>query len=137
MTDLIMWTPKLSMGIKEIDDQHKHFIALLNKVNLVKPTENKEKVGKLITELMEYARIHFTTEERYFEKYKYPFAKEHMAQHEKLLSNAIKFSNKFDEVGVKVIPELALFLKDWLEQHLAKHDQKYAKYFKKNGFLDK
>jgi hemerythrin len=135
MADFFKWTQKMSVGISEIDDQHKHFISLLNKVNLVKTTDKKEKVSQLLADLMEYARVHFTTEEKYFEKYKYPFANEHLAQHEKLLEDVIKFSNKFDKVGPIMVPELSVFLKEWLENHLAKHDVKYARYFKKNGFL--
>jgi len=129
------WTSDLSVGMKDIDEQHKHFIGLINKTKEAVDAGAPRDAQKLIiNDLLEYGRYHFETEEQYFEKFKYPDKEEHMAEHAKLLQGAIEFSNKFD-AGESVAPALLAFLKDWLADHLKKHDMKYSKYFKKKGFI--
>ena len=129
------WTRDLSMGMKDIDEQHKHFISMINKpkeaVDAGAPRDAQKKV---LDDLVGYGRYHFETEEKYFAKFKYPSAREHIAEHAKLLEKVIVFYDKF-ESGENVAPELLAFLKDWLSDHLKKHDMKYAEYFKKNGYI--
>jgi len=127
----ILWTPKLSVGIKRIDDQHKEFITLINQSQKFAETGKSMRFNKSLTELLDFARVHFSTEEDIFNKYKYPFAQEHNIEHFKLTEKVINFYDraKRDE---NIGEEFLLFLKDWLENHLKTHDQKYAKYFKEN-----
>jgi len=129
--DLVTWSQALSVGITRIDDQHKRFIKLLNSTNaLVKAKKNK-KMAKKLPELLDFARVHFSTEEEIFEKYNYPYAKEHLLEHLKLTEKAMSFYDRAKK-GEDIGEELMLFLKDWLENHLKTHDFKYAKYFKEN-----
>jgi hemerythrin-like metal-binding protein len=130
----ITWTKSLSVGIKEIDDQHKTFIGCLNEAAAISdsPQSNRNKLEILIARILDYVRYHFDTEEKYFKKYNYPYAEEHILEHAKLLENAAKFYDRF-KLGDDVTAEFLLFLKDWLENHLKTHDMKYARYFKKIG----
>jgi hemerythrin-like metal-binding protein len=134
MTKQIMWTKKLSMGIKDIDDQHKYFIGLINKAFDIEKRNDKEGMGKELNALVEYARIHFSTEEAYFDNWKYPFKREHIIEHEKILINILKYKDEFD-AGKRDYKEILKFLIEWLENHLKKYDMKYSKYFRENGFI--
>ena len=57
--------------MKDIDDQHKHFIGIIKKtkeaVDTGAPRETEKKV---LDDLIGYARYHFETEEGYFAKFK-------------------------------------------------------------------
>lgn len=128
----IKWSKALSVGIPEIDEQHKILVKL---VNTMHDKKSKKNMGDVLNELMSFVRVHFTTEEGYFKRWSYPFASEHIAEHEKLTAKAISFSNRFEKEGAEMIPELTLFLKDWFENHLKVHDFKYARYFKDNDLL--
>jgi hemerythrin-like metal-binding protein len=129
------WTPKLSVGMKDIDEQHKHFIDLINKTKeAVDAHAPRNAQKKILDDLVGYGRYHFETEERYFAKFKYPYAQAHMAAHAELLEQVIVFYDRF-EAGEDVALELLDFLKGWLADHLKKHDMKYAEYFKKKGFV--
>jgi hemerythrin len=131
------WTRELSVGIKEIDYQHKQFIGLINELeNGLKERSDKDKLNKTIQKMIDYARKHFTTEENYFEKYNYPFAQEHSIQHIKLLDKVNYFREElfYERINYKEVLE---FLKEWLETHLKKHDFKYRDYFVKKGFIKK
>jgi hemerythrin-like metal-binding protein len=134
--ELLKWTKTLKIGVDEIDDQHKRFIGLMNEAYIIQSAENKAKIEKELNDLMEYARIHFTTEENYFQKWGYPYAEEHMKEHAKLLENVLNYKSDFD-AGKLDFPKFLLFLKDWLENHLKKHDFKYRDYFIKQGFIGK
>lgn len=132
---LVKWTKVLRVGIKEIDDQHKHFISIINSV--YKNTKKKGSGGKPsedITELIEYSKIHFSTEEGYFKKFGYPYAREHMIEHEKLTLRVLRLSERSAR-GEDVVLVLLEFLKEWLENHLMVHDKKYAKYFRENKLI--
>jgi len=130
----IIWTTKLAIGIDEIDNQHKQFIKILNTCCTPKNIDS-QKLKEIFSELIEFVRVHFSTEEKYFEKWGYPYAQEHMIEHEKLIINTLKYQMKFEKIGGKVVPELLKFLEDWFENHLKKHDFKYRDYFREKGFI--
>lgn len=129
----IKWTKGLAIDIKEIDDQHKNLIKLFNGLNKKRIDNGELKI--VFSELIEFVRVHFSTEEKYFEKWKYPYAQEHMIEHEKLIIGTLKYQIKFEKIGTKVAPELLKFLDDWLKNHFKKHDFKYRDYFKEKGYI--
>lgn len=131
--ELLKWTKALSVEIPEIDDQHKNFIAIINKAYTKSKKSKPEEIENILKELTEYARIHFSTEDNYFDNWDYPYKNEHDIEHEKLILKVLKFDEKFEKEGVKIIEDLIIFLKDWLENHLKNHDFKYRDYFKKEG----
>jgi hemerythrin len=142
MKKKIIWTKKLETGMKDIDKQHQHFIGILNIIfELSKKSKNDQKTKVLslksaLNDLVEYARVHFSTEENYFRKFSYPYINEHMIEHEKLLLKALQFKDKFDsKSNLDDIPGLYDFLTDWLEVHLKVHDFKYVKYFRDNHYI--
>jgi hemerythrin len=76
----IKWDESYVVGVGVIDEQHKHFVGLLN--NLYESLESKhtENVQVIIQDLTDYADHHFKTEEDYFDKLHYPDAEIHKAQ---------------------------------------------------------
>jgi hemerythrin-like metal-binding protein len=131
--EFVKWQKNFSVGIKEIDEQHKHFIKILNKVHSKLNLKNEDVVDEL-NELIEYARIHFTTEEKYFDSWRYPYEDEHKIIHAQLTLDVLKFKEKFDG-GQKVLKDLTDFLKDWFVHHLKVYDGKYARYIKENNLI--
>ena len=132
----IIWNKSLLMGIEEIDEQHKELIGLINKVHSYYPGNKIAEIESLIDRLIEFARIHFSTEEKYFEKWNYPYADEHMVEHEKILLKILQFKAKSEKYSKELLNEILKFLKDeWFENHLKKHDRKYSNYFKLHGFI--
>jgi hemerythrin-like metal-binding protein len=128
--EFIEWTDSLSVGIKSVDDQHKRFIKMINSARAA--SMKKALLFSQVSELLEYARVHFSTEEEIFDKYSYPNAREHKIEHVKLIEKAISFYDR-SKAGKDVTEEFLLFLKDWLENHLKDHDFRYAKFFRESG----
>ena len=125
----IKWNKKLSVKVKERDDQHKKLVELINQAYEFK---DSKKLGDILNELIEFTRVHFSTEEKYFEKYNYPGTNEQMAEHANLIEKVLKFKDNL-EAGQNIAEEFLIFLKEWLEIHLKKIDHKYIKFFQKVG----
>ena len=129
----IEWTPDLSVHVKKIDDQHKKLFDIINQIYELSDFEKtKEKLDKVLNELIEYTRVHFSTEEKYFEKCNYPGTEEHIAEHMKLIEQVLDFKRRFDN-DEDIISEFLDFIKSWLDDHLKTMDQKYVKNFEECG----
>src|SRR5690349_10560035 len=82
---LIMWGPKLCVGIKDIDDQHKKLVEIVNKLNdAMVAGHGREVIGPTLGELIRYTQRHFADEERLMARHQYEHTVEHKAQHAKL-----------------------------------------------------
>jgi hemerythrin-like metal-binding protein len=132
--DLITWDDRLLTNISIIDQQHQHFVKILNLLyHKFEHLAPKEEIDPLISELVSYATTHFATEEGYMEKYNYPELAEHKEIHEKMSADLTKYVDGYNKEGKKVLPDLFDFLEDWLVQHLDIYDHKYAEFFAEIG----
>lgn len=134
---MIKWEPKLSVKVKEIDEQHQNFIKILNELGeMVNARDLPERMDSVLQELTEYAEKHFSTEEGYFDKFNYEGAEEHKEKHSELRSKIAGFieerSNPVKDVYETYL-ELLDFLADWLVDHLEDMDMKYVDCFREHG----
>jgi hemerythrin len=132
----IPWNPEYSMQVKEIDEQHIHFVSLMN--NLYQALEKmtlEQEAGSILKELAAYALAHFATEEKYFDLFNYEGSEAHKAEHRDLLGKVNLFAERFSKEGTVIVPELLDFLEDWLVHHLNNYDKKYVSCFKEHGLV--
>lgn len=134
MAEHFKWTNDYVMNVAEIDGQHRHFISILDRVydTILNQTPNEVK-GALLDDLVNYALIHFGTEERYFDEFNYSGAAEHKAAHKELLDKVLSFQSEFKEKKKDISLELIDFLEDWLVNHLMTMDKKYVDCFHEHG----
>ncbi|MGC8720293.1 MAG: hemerythrin domain-containing protein, partial [Thermodesulforhabdaceae bacterium] len=60
---LIRWDESLSVGIAEIDDQHKRLVNMINELyDAMLQKKGKAVLSQIIKEMAEYAAVHFATE---------------------------------------------------------------------------
>lgn len=131
------WIQKYSVGVKSIDEQHQHYLEIVNDV--VKMTGQSEifsnETMAKIDDLNKYAIFHFTTEENLFEKYGYNGAAEHLSEHRAFEEKLDGFINKAKRESVdtkKIMLEIAEFAGSWLINHVMNTDQKYVDFMKEN-----
>ena len=80
------WHDEYSIGVDEIDAQHKRFLKLIKGTYELKDkTSEHEEVRKLLHELMRYALFHFNSEEFLMKTYLYPKYMEQKIQHDKII----------------------------------------------------
>ncbi len=131
---LITWGPMLSVGVKEIDEQHQRLIALVNELNdAMQSGQGKAKLGAVLGELVRYTVYHFGTEERLMEKHHYELTIAHRAEHRKLVEDVGAFKAKFESGNAMISAELMNFLRDWLSRHILGTDKKLAQALNKAG----
>ena len=135
------WEDGFSTGISEIDDQHKLFIKLINRlVDSVERNDPAASVEIKFEKLINYTAFHFGTEEDYMHSFKYAGYEEHKIEHNVIFQKLIKCQAEFVESKSagsgqdrKPLILLTKFLYEWLKEHMAIVDKKYVALFKSKG----
>jgi hemerythrin len=119
------WTDELSIGVEQIDNQHKKLVSIVNDFHEnVDKDSGETAVRKTLKDLVHYVQTHFADEEKVMEKYNYPQLEFHRRMHEGLTDSVFKYVEKL-QIGQKIINlDMAIFLKGWLENHIAETDKK-------------
>lgn len=134
MSPLIPWTQEISVGIEEIDEQHKILVGLLNEINeAVQQKRSNTIAAEILNKLIEYTRIHFAVEESIMRILNYPEYVLHKEQHKALMKGVINLAEKLEAGKITVGFELQNFLKSWLIKHILTVDKKYTEHFLKAG----
>jgi hemerythrin len=132
--ELIEWNDEYSVNVNLIDRQHQKLFELANGYhNAVKSGNSRTALIQLLDGLVEYASVHFSTEERYFVQFNYEGAEEHKREHRIL---AIKINDLKSKVKIGVNleeDEVSTFLKIWLDTHIKGTDHKYIDCFHRGG----
>ena len=125
----IEWTESLRVGIPSIDAQHEVLVGLINRLgDAVLAGEGKAAVGPILLELEAYTRKHFALEELAFEKYGYPDAARHIAEHEAFIARVDDFQLAFAVGKAEVGEDILQYLRTWLTRHISFTDKKYKPY---------
>lgn len=132
---IIRWDDNTySIGIDEIDDQHKNLVELINQLNEASLTGKTEiEIGDTIRKMYYYTDYHFETEENYFRKFNYPETTTHLKEHKLFLKKVLQFRREYEDGGELIFDEVFSFLKNWLLNHILVSDKKYVALFKENG----
>ena len=133
MEDLIIWDDSYSIGFEILDNQHKELVAMTNELfqcckqgGAVADTA----LAGTISKALEYAQIHFYTEEKYMKLADYPNLGPHKKEHENFVAQVRSTIEEYDQGRAEPII-LVRFLKDWLINHIALVDKQCIPYFAK------
>jgi hemerythrin len=136
------WNDNMSVGIELIDNQHKNLIILTNQLFEAcrRGGDKREAVFKeVMSRMVEYVSIHFTTEQELFERINYPDGEAHKREHDDLTFKVLESSKEYYGSGKSNIAnDLVKFLKDWILSHIAYSDKMFGIYIadqKKKGLL--
>jgi hemerythrin len=143
MKAFIEWSNALSVGVKEIDDQHKRLIEMLNELNdAIHGSWGREARKDIIDRLIEYTRVHFATEENVMSISGYPDIEAHKKQHENLIVMVKGYVKKYEQdpnasnydlLFYATSYDLLFFLRRWLIEHIIKNDKALGDYLVKTG----
>ncbi len=127
MGDFFQWKPELNMNVPEIDEQHRYLIGLVNDYYRSLTGESgKEDVADVLSFLIGYVKVHFTREEELMNENSYPGRAAHVAQHIDLSEKVAAMVRLYEEGEPPQHIELALFLREWLNEHIRKYDRELA-----------
>lgn len=130
------WTANLSVGVAQIDDQHKAWFEKAEKLfEAGKNNQAKEYIGELLGFLDSYTKKHFADEERYMQSINYPEFAQQKQAHTAFIANLTKLRNDFTSSGgnIAVIINANQIVVDWLTKHISNMDKKIGEYAKSIG----
>jgi len=124
--NLIAWDGVYSVGMSEIDEQHKVLFDIINTLwDAVIRRQDGAEVLSTIEELERYTITHFTAEETFMRAHGFSGFAEHKQQHLAFIER-MRQERQAVENGAKVSLDLINFLKDWLIEHILVKDKAYA-----------
>ena len=116
------------------NEQHKKLVGFINELHdSFKSGRGNEVIGKILDGLVNYTKVHFSTEEKLMEKYLYPGYVRHKNEHDDLVKQVNDLQGKIKSGGMVVSLEVMQFLKNWLNNHILKSDKLYGPFLNKKG----
>lgn len=117
----IHWTPKLSVGIAEVDTQHQRMIGIYNLIVSIDITGERKNMAELLEELGNETFAHFQYEERLMLEAGYEQIREHKEEHSKLLNELGEQVEDWRSRRISA-SDLARFMYRWLIRHIVTTD---------------
>jgi hemerythrin len=128
MKDLVL-DHVLTVGIDEIDDDHRKLVNLFNILNhSVTEGAAEDYVEAVLEELINCTAWHFSHEERLMLKYGYEGLDEHKTEHQDLISSARELQQKYLQMGKLEEKEDLEYLEHWLTEHILTADMRLGSY---------
>ena len=129
--DKIRWTPELSVGENEIDEQHQKLYAIIDElVEAQHSVLDKSAVLAIITQLVDYSDYHFRTEDNYMIENNFPLFLSHRKEHLAYIKKMGTLIDELENKGAAMTADILEFLCDWWQRHISESDLKYARYIK-------
>jgi hemerythrin len=133
-TALFQWSDSFSIGLQEVDEQHKVLVGLLNELHeAIVKHHGSQAARDVLNRLAEYTRTHFTVEESLMRLLNYPEFQQHKQMHEDLLHQVIDLQHKLDTGQAAITFELLHFLKVWLTKHINESDKRFGAFAVSKG----
>jgi len=121
------WQANFSVGVNEMDEQHKKLIAILNQLHdSMKAGKAAKEIGLIIDEMVEYTKFHFAAEEKRMTEKNYIGLASQKAEHAAFVKKAQEFQKEVNSGKLAVSLDVLNFLKDWLTNHILITDMKYS-----------
>ena len=127
----IKWSDSLSVGIPEIDDEHRLFIERVNDVNrAIVDLEGKVIVERLMELMLMEAARHFHNEVQLLSARKFPDTADHAKKHNQLSDRLNRLIEDFRRDDLSFVWAMkGLRIKQLLVEHLLQEDMKFKEYF--------
>lgn len=123
------WNDQLSVGVKEMDDQHKKLIAIINELHAAMAARRASEITTgIIKSLIDYTKTHFSQEERFLQGINYPSLAAQKTSHVRFVERINQFKADYEKNQSISAPEVMLFLKNWLTGHIQHDDKQYGKF---------
>ena len=131
---LMAWRDEFSVNIREIDDQHKMLMNMVNEMHeAMSKGKGKDVLGSILDKLIQYTKTHFSTEEGLMEQHGYPGFEEHKDKHTKMTQKVLALQQDYTQGKMQLSIEVSKFLQDWLNKHILGTDKKYGEFLNAKG----
>jgi hemerythrin len=122
---LLKWKEDLSIGVLEIDIQHKLLFEKFNAFLAACESQTEDDaIYRLFWFLEAYAVTHFTNEEKLMQQVAYPDFAVHREQHLAFTSQVSTLKERLRSEGPNpaLISHMRMFISTWLIEHISRMD---------------
>lgn len=123
------WDDQLATGIPEIDSQHRGLFQLLEELRARSGVEPDESGLLTVRQLLSYADLHFSTEERVMRESGYPDLSRHETAHRALQESTTESLTRILDHHLREA-EVGALLEAWLVDHIREEDLPLARWLK-------
>jgi hemerythrin len=133
------WSDRLATGIRTIDSQHKELFKRINNlVAAIKQQRCKSEIDGMIKFLDDYARVHFSEEEKHMRETNYSGLVEQQEDHKKYLEALAELKEQASRPRIQgssydLSATTNQVVVDWIVAHIMKLDRKFGEYLKQQG----
>jgi hemerythrin len=123
----------MAIGVSVIDNQHQELFVRFNRLlNALGEGSVKEELASTISFLQDYAVTHFGTEESMMDRYSYPDAPSHKAQHAVFARDFAQAKKQLETSGVSADLAVGIVteLGEWLVKHIGGTDKRLGAYLR-------
>lgn len=124
------WNDTLVLDQGVMDDTHREFIDLLNRLADAQP----EDALAVLDEFIAHTEAHFGQEQKWMEDMAFPPLACHVREHEGVLEISREVRNRLAAGQAKFAQVLAQAVAEWFETHAASMDHVLALYMKENAY---
>lgn len=129
----VKWSNAYSVGVEEIDIQHRRLFEIVNNYLESAGTGDQSAPEKLLINIVEFTDTHFKTEEKYFDLFHYPESENHKKMHREFRTKVMGFVSNYRSRGTVNTVIIMDALKKWIIDHTLIYDRKYVRCFHENG----
>jgi hemerythrin len=126
---LLEWKDHYSVGVPEVDHEHRELIALINRLHA---ELTRHGAGTSVEEFLGeiYAKIsaHFALEEKVMRERHYDQYDDHKADHERLLDEIRDIMDQYEDDARFSTADLAARLDGWFSEHFKTKDARLHKH---------
>ena len=123
---LLDWRENFSIGIAEVDHEHRELIGLINSLHAALGDERGgERVEAFLGEIFADIAAHFALEERVMRERRYDALAEHKADHERLLDQLRDMMDAQAEGAELDDARFGGQLTEWFAGHFRTHDARF------------
>lgn len=116
---------KYRIGIAEIDAQHRELFDILAKLEKYSGKGySYEAARDILSQLANYANVHFAIEESLMRMHAYPDLIPHVAEHQRLRKQLAEFQQRL--LDADITTQLHKFIEAWLANHIDVTDRRYV-----------
>ena len=131
---LLTWNHACTVGVRAMDDQHGILMDTMTELRLaLVQGSGREQISLQLNRLIEFAVMHFASEETLLERFGFPGAAAHRVEHQRVLDWLRASAHRAERREDTQMRPLLGFLRDWLVEHIAGLDREYGAWLNERG----
>lgn len=126
----LVWSSEFELGLDPMDDTHREFVDLVNRVTELDDAQ----IGSGLDQLIEHTIEHFAQEDRWMRESGFPPTHCHQSEHDRVLEVMRDVRGHVERGDLALGRNLIRELPAWFENHAATMDAALAWYVSTTGY---